>query len=206
MNPLTSLALLFDYPDSGFEARLELALGAHPSEVLDGFARAMRALPPEDREELHAATFEITPSCVPYVSIHLFGEENFKRGEFMAALLARYAETGFDRGDELPDHIANLLRYFDACDESEQRELAAHCLLTPLEKMAAALSEANPYSTLLTATAAAVRDACPGVEAVPVEKPSGAPAACAGGCCGPAPSAEPPPNPDQEILTASVYD
>ncbi len=206
MNPLAPLALLYDYPDNGFDTRLESALGAHPSQALDGFASAMRGLSPEDREEIHAATFEITPSCVPYVSIHLFGEENFKRGEFMAALLARYAETGFDRNGELPDHIANLLRYFDTCDEGEQRELAAHCLLTPLEKMADALSEANPYSTLLTATAAAVRDACPGVEAVPVANPSGAPAACAAGCCGPAPSAEPSPNPDQEILTASVYD
>lgn len=206
MNPLTSLALLFDYPDGRFEARLEFALGAHPSEALDGFARVMRTLPPEDREELHAATFEITPSCVPYVSIHLFGEENFKRGEFMAALLARYAETGFDRGDELPDHIANLLRYFDACDESERRELAAHCLLSPLEKMAEALSVENPYSALLAIAAAAVRAACPGVEAVPVAKPSGTPAACAAGCCGPAPSADGAANPDQEILTASVYD
>jgi nitrate reductase delta subunit len=206
MNSLAPLALLFDYPDDGFDARLEAALGTHPSESLDGFACAMRGLPPEDREEIHAATFEITPSCVPYVSIHLFGEENFKRGEFMAALLARYAETGFDRGGELPDHIANLLRYFDTCDKEEQRELAAHCLLTPLEKMTAALSEANPYSPLLTATTAAVRDACPGVEAVAVAKPSGAPAACAVGCCGPVPSAEHSPNPDQEILTASVYD
>jgi len=206
MNPLAPLAVLFDYPDDGFDARLECALGAHPGKALDDFARAMRSLPTEEREELHTATFEITPSCVPYVSIHLFGEENFKRGEFMAALLGRYAETGFDRGNELPDHIANLLRYFDACDEAERCELAAHCLLAPLEKMAAALSETNPYSGLLAAAAAGVRSACPGVEAVPVAKPSGAPAACAAACCGPLPSGQASPNPDQEILTASVYD
>ena len=56
--------------------------------ALARFAAGMSPLTTDEREELYTATFDVTPACVPYVSIHLFGEENFKRGEFMAALHA----------------------------------------------------------------------------------------------------------------------
>jgi len=115
------------------------------------FSPALAALSQDEREELFTATFDVTPSCVPYVSIHLFGEENFKRGEFMAALSARYAAAGFDTRGELPDHLAMLLRFLTQADEAERRELIQFCLLGPLGKMIAALAEENPYRALLEA-------------------------------------------------------
>lgn len=134
----------------------------------------------DERQELYTATFDVTPVCVPYVSIHLFGEENFKRGEFMAALHARYAQAGFDPRGELADHIAVLLRFAAQVDDAERRELAEFCLIRPLEKMIAALPETNPYRQAL-AEARAAFDGLAGAP-MPVEQMQQHGAGCAG--CG----------------------
>lgn len=154
------------------------------------FSPALAALSQDEREELFTATFDVTPACVPYVSIHLFGEENFKRGEFMAALSARYAAAGFDTRGELPDHLSVLLRFLAQTDEAERRELVQFCLLGPLDKMIAALSDENPYRALLKAVREVVTAAYPGLQPAlsPLEQMQTHGAACAtaesgcGGC------------------------
>lgn len=124
----------------------------------------MRSLSSDEREELYTATFDVTPACVAYVSIHLFGEENFKRGEFMAGLNARYAQAGFPTHGELPDHLCLLLRFAAETSEAERRELTEFCLLGPLGKMITALSEDNPYRALLETVRGVLRAAYPGVQ------------------------------------------
>jgi nitrate reductase assembly molybdenum cofactor insertion protein NarJ len=119
------------------------------------------------REELYVATFDVNPRCVPYVSIHLFGEENFKRGEFMAALRARYAEAGFDAAGELPDHVGTLLRFAADLDGEERAALCRHVLLGPLGRMIDALDAEHPYRPLLEAAREALHAAHPGVIAEP---------------------------------------
>ena len=156
------------------------------------FAPALAALSQDEREELYTATFDVTPACVPYVSIHLFGEENFKRGEFMAALSERYAADGFETRGELPDHLSVLLRFLAQTDEAEQRELVQFCLLGPLSKMIASLSDENLYRALLEVVREVLTAAYPNLEAAPspLEQMQTHGAACATaetGCggCGP---------------------
>jgi nitrate reductase molybdenum cofactor assembly chaperone NarJ/NarW len=176
MAALDALARLLEYPDEELEPQLKHARtqldrltiapvsdGIAPAAALGRFTTAMLALSATDREELFTATFELTPACVPYVSIHLFGEENFKRGELMAALRARYAETGFEPGIELPDHLSVLLRYTARTGMAEQRELLEFCLLKPLARMMDNLTRANPYRDLLDAVHSLLRALHPDV-------------------------------------------
>jgi nitrate reductase delta subunit len=158
---LTALADLLEHPGSEFPSRL--ARSAEHCPALQSFCTAISALTPDAREELYTGTFDVTPACVAYVSIHLFGEENFKRGEFMAGLHARYRQAGFDPRGELPDHLALLLRYTAQTEEAERRELVEFCLLGPIGKMIAALNEANPYRALLEAVRATLQAAYPDV-------------------------------------------
>lgn len=168
-----SLSRALEYPDSGLEPALRAAHEkleeAFPQACLlfDRFAAAFLALDQDRREELSTATFDITPACVPYVSIHLFGEENFKRGEFMASLGNRHAEAGFDSRGELPDHIAVLLRFAAEIDEAERRELVEFCLLGPVEKMISSLSEENPYRALLETIKGVLRSSYPHLQPAP---------------------------------------
>ena len=130
----------------------------------------------------------------------------------MAALFARYQETGFDCGGELPDHVANLLRYLGRCEADEQRELAEFCLLGPLEKMIGALNDHNPYRLLLLSVSDWLMQEFPDALAVPM--PGRSPGAAAIGCGGcscdttttPQSPSTPPILHDQEILTGSHYD
>jgi nitrate reductase molybdenum cofactor assembly chaperone NarJ/NarW len=164
--------------------------------ALDRFASCLAALSQEEREELYTTTFDVTPACVPYVSIHLFGEENFKRGEFMAGLQARYQQTAFTTAGELPDHLSVLLRFAAHTDEAERRELVEFCLLGPVGKMIGALSEANPYRALLEAVRDTLQAAYPGLQPAPSPVEAGrqqgtgaAFESCSG--CGPVASHEP---------------
>lgn len=161
---LTALAGLLEYPGADFDARIARAAAAAP---LARFTAAISALTTDEREERYTATFDVTPACVPYVSIHLFGEENFKRGEFMAGLHARYAQAGFDCNGELPDHVAVLLRFAAEADEAERRELTEFCLLGPLNKMIDVLAAENPYRPLLEAVREVLQAAYPGMKPAP---------------------------------------
>ncbi len=158
--------------------------------ALARFATGMSKLTSDEREELYTATFDVTPACVAYVSIHLFGEENFKRGEFMAGLYERYSQAGFTTSGELPDHLSVLLRFVAETDEAERQELTEFCLLGPLGKMIAALTGENPYRALLEAVRDVLQAAYPDVTPAlsPLEQMQqhgGACAAIASGCaCG----------------------
>lgn len=193
MKTITLLANLLEYPGPGIDERLAAAEG-----IAGNFVRQMRMLTDGEREELYSATFDINPSCVPYAGIHLFGEENFKRGEFMAALFARYGETGFAVNEDLPDHLANLLRFAGTAEETERRELAEFCILGPLQKMIASLDMTNPYHSLLEAMRFALKAAMPGICAAPspLEQMRNASPCASTGCasCGPVVEcdAEPP--------------
>jgi len=189
MKAIPILASLLEYPGPGFEDLL-----APAESVSGGFVRAMRARTEGEREELFSATFDINPSCVPYAGIHLFGEENFKRGELMAALFARYSETGFATNGDLPDHLANLLRFAAGADDAERRELAVFCILGPLQKMIASLDATNPYRELLEDVQAALQNAIPGAEPAlsPLDQMRNVPCASSGcASCGPRAELEP---------------
>jgi nitrate reductase delta subunit len=162
---LALLGRLLTYPRADFDEILAQAQDALDSLPLLAFRGALATLSPDQREELYTATFDVTPRCVPYVSIHLFGEENFKRGEFMAALHSQYDQAGFDPGGELPDHLAILLGYAATLDEPARRELVEFCLLGPAAKIIQALPVGHPYRYLLDAVDETLRGRYPGIEA-----------------------------------------
>lgn len=202
---LTALSALLEYPGAAFQERVraaEQAIAPAGEAALGHFARfapGLLSLSSTDREELFTGTFDVTPACVPYVSIHLFGEEHFKRGEMMAALLARYRQDTFDPRGELPDHLGVLLRFAATVSEAERRELTEFCLLTPVARMIAALNPANPYRALLETIRALLEAMYPGLQPppTPLELMRGSGAACAlqsAACgCGSPPTLDPEP-------------
>jgi len=191
---LVLLGRLLGYPGADFDSTLESALATVDSLHLVAFSKAIDALTHDAREELYTATFDVTPQCVPYASIHLFGEENFKRGEFMAALHSRYELVEFGTAGELPDHIAVLLSYAAMLGEAERRELLEFCLLGPLSKMTLMLAETQPYRFLLEAVGDVLRAHYPGLQPAlsPLEqmRQHGLCPTVSDGCnCGPPPDA-----------------
>lgn len=150
------IALGYRYPAPGAAQELGARVDAHTHGVvkrhLAQFVGAVEALTLGAWEELHTATLDLSPLFVPYVG-HVVWGENYRRGEFMAELSGAMTAAGIDRGGELPDHIAPILRYLAAVDDP-MADLV-EVLPGAVDTMYRTLIEAapsNPYRHLLAAT------------------------------------------------------
>ncbi len=145
MNAFAALAPLFRYPDENFRLRLDEALRAAPS--IESFAKAIADLRLESLQAVYNSTFDLAPSCSPYLGSHLFGDEAPERARLMLGLRMKGAGSS-----ELPDHVAEVLARADAFDDEEWLELRELILVPALAKMDALLrATVNPYRHLVAA-------------------------------------------------------
>jgi nitrate reductase molybdenum cofactor assembly chaperone len=149
---LVMLAPLLEYPEERLIGRVVDCQAALAGDCPDAcselgqFLAWLVSCEPGEAEEVYARTFLITPACAPYASVHLFGEESFRRAELMAGLRAAYERVGLASGSELPDHAALLLRLAGRVGSDELEELLVYCLRPALASMANRLgSTRNPY-------------------------------------------------------------
>ena len=157
---LAHLGRCFEYPRGEFlDSQKDFCM----PELL-GFHKAMNTLNADEREELYTSTFDMSPACVPYISVYLFGEEDIRRNAFMAGLQARYEESGFSYSGDLPDHLSIILRFAATTNPKEIRELAEFCFLHPFKKMREALNLNNPYYLLIECAQNVLLQSFPGIK------------------------------------------
>lgn len=142
---LAALAPLLEYPTEHYKEVLEDSCTAlkercpEACATLLKFKKEIDCLSKEELEEIYTRTFDVAPVSSPYISVHLYGDENFDRGNLMATLASKFEERGFKNNTELPDHLAVLLRFSEYLTDEELDELVEHCLREPLENMLKAL-------------------------------------------------------------------
>ncbi|MFT3894942.1 MAG: molecular chaperone TorD family protein [Anaerolineales bacterium] len=126
------------------------------SELLKSFYNEMEQRKLGQMQELYTVTFDMQPVCYPYVGYQLFGE-SYKRGAFMAQLNEAYHGFDYSCGQELPDHLAVILRFLGQDVDNREGEFCKATVndgLKPaLEKMLKTFGEQseNPYFKLLSA-------------------------------------------------------
>lgn len=154
---LAVLGELLGYPrgELAGPARWAAALagtGSAAGAALSRFAAAIETLTPSAAEELYTATFDLEPTCAPYLGVHLLGDDPV-RGLFLARLHELFAAAGFRPREELADHVAEVLGYLAVAGPGAERDdLVADALLPALDRMIDALAERpNPYRELLAA-------------------------------------------------------
>lgn len=156
MGTAAALAALLDYPWEKPEIS-DPAL----QKPLKPLLRFVSTASLEEVQDLHTRTFDLAPSCPPYLGFHLHGE-SYRRGTLMARLKALYRRHGVEETGELPDHLAQVLKLVDvAADEPELAELIKEELKPGMDKLlavAAAEEADNPYRALLTAAAHALEE------------------------------------------------
>lgn len=155
---IASLGKLLAYPQADFHevfesTRLEvLEVSPSAAEYLEQFAEEARAISLDEAQELYTRAFDVNPVCMPYLSVHLFGQDSFKRAVLMTGLKAAYEAAHFDSGAELPDHIALVLQSAPSLSDEDWRELRDYCLEKPLREMFAALDRSgSPWRHLVRA-------------------------------------------------------
>ena len=104
------------------------------------------------RQEHYVRTFDVIPLCSLYLSVHLFGEESFKRSELMTGFKAIYDKHPSVEITELPDHLGVVLEHNDWFEQEEWQDLVEMCILPALPKMIDKLEQTrNPYAFVLKA-------------------------------------------------------
>lgn len=151
---LAKVAPLLEYPDKDYFNLVEelcAALKDYEPKILKRvleFKKAISGYTVSDLEELYTKTFDVAPVCSPYVSVHIYGDENFDRGNLMATLSSKFQERGFNATKELPDHLAVLLRFSSLLSEEEIGEMEEFCLREPVKHMSNSLKGTkvpNPF-------------------------------------------------------------
>jgi nitrate reductase delta subunit len=157
---LEALALALDYPLPGrletlWRLWIECPRGG-PKQKLERFLRQVEDLSLAEWEELYTRTLDLTPTTAPYVGFAVYGE-SYQRGEFLAALTRAFWEEGVDPGSELPDHLANVLRYLARAQNPlpELVEILPQAL-SAMHKTLKTLDAKSPYLLLLEAASEAV--------------------------------------------------
>lgn len=149
---LAALAPLFCYPDGNFAKAIDAARKVAP---LEAFAAEVRD---RDIQSIYTSTFDLAPSCSPYLGVHLFSEEARERARLMVGLKLAYKRSGLPPAHELPDHIAEVLACAPLFADEEWRDLVALVLAPALSKMKDILAPtSNPYRHLVAAAAALCR-------------------------------------------------
>ena len=127
-------------------------------ERLASLASAFRY--PEDPElqAVYTTTFDLGPSCSPYLGVHLFSEEGRDRARLMVGLKLAYRRGGKLPSAELPDHISEVLAFAPHFGDEEWADLVRLVLIPALTKMNDILGPtSNPYRLAVAAAAALCR-------------------------------------------------
>lgn len=162
---IAALAPLFVYPGVFYDRHLERArasaeVDGNAAESLRLFVDEVEQLGRAGLESLYTRTFDLGPTCLPYLGAHLFDAESRDRARLMVGLRMTYRNGGHESDTELPDHIAEVLRFAPKFDHEEWPELLRLVLLPALEKMNQCLAgSTNPYRHLVSAAAALSRAA-----------------------------------------------
>ena len=149
---------LLSYPQQGVVAQAVAcsaqmkAINPAASMSLDKFTDFLAANDISRIEEAFTGTFDLQSLCHPYVGYQLCGESQ-QRTMFMIKLKELYTQYEFVSGNELPDHLCEVLRFIGSINDQECRqELIQDGLLPALEKISRGIeSEGHPYMALLTA-------------------------------------------------------
>jgi nitrate reductase delta subunit len=122
------------------------------AEHLRGFIRFLGEEQASRVEEVFTATFDLQQQCYPYVGYQLCGE-NQHRTMFLIKLREIYRQHDFVAGNELPDHLCEVLRFVGmVADQECYHEIVQDGLLPTLEKILQNIEAADhPYGNLLNA-------------------------------------------------------
>jgi nitrate reductase delta subunit len=142
------------------------------STSLEDFISFLKASDISRIEEAFTGTFDLQSLCHPYVGYQLCGESQ-QRTMFMIKLKELYQQHGFISGNELPDHLTEVMRFIGSiADQDCRQEIIQDGLLPALAKITQGIeSDGHPYVSLLNALQSFLIDtASPTSERLPEER------------------------------------
>jgi nitrate reductase molybdenum cofactor assembly chaperone len=130
------LAVLFAYPDAGFAQKVQKVQAllddtcGEAAEILRDFTNFTSQASLVELEEVYTRSFDVQAVTTLDIGYVLWGDD-YKRGELLVKLSGEQKEAGVDCGSELPDHLPNVLRLFDAMQKPELRDELVQRIVAP---------------------------------------------------------------------------
>ena len=151
-NLCRQFAILLSYPSQSIttdatacSADLKL-VSPEASNSLESFLCFLEANDINRIEEAFTGTFDLQSLCHPYVGYQLCGESQ-QRTMFMIKLKDLYQEYDFVSGNELPDHLTEVMRFIGSiADQDCRQEIILDGILPALTKITQGIeSDNHPY-------------------------------------------------------------
>ena len=151
-------ATLLSYPGEGVAKEAVVCsadlkqISPEASAALESFICFLEANDISRIEEAFTGTFDLQSLCHPYVGYQLCGESQ-QRTMFMIKLRELYQQYGFVSGNELPDHLTEVMRFIGSISDQDCRqEIIQDGLLPALAKLTQGIeSDGHPYLAVLNA-------------------------------------------------------
>ena len=151
------LASVLSYPDAELDSKLdrcvEVISAAEPelSQRFSTWAEGVRCLSLEDRQEVYARTFDLSPKCTLEIGWHLFGEQ-YDRGTFLVWMRGQLREFGLAESTDLPDHARHVLAVLGRLEPKAADSFGTACVLPAMEIIRDGLRKLDsPYELLVDA-------------------------------------------------------
>lgn len=149
------LASVLSYPDAEFDGKLERCvemMGSMDSELARRFSKwadCIGGLSLEDRQEVYARTFDMSPKCTLEIGWHLFGEQ-YDRGTFLVWMRGQLRQFGLQESTDLPDHARHALAVLGRLEPEAADSFGTACVLPALEIVRDGLKQLeSPYELLV---------------------------------------------------------
>jgi nitrate reductase delta subunit len=151
-------AALLVYPDDRVQQRAAACavqlrgINAEACDLLDRFSDFLSTNDASRIEEAFTRAFDLQALCHPYIGYQLCGESQ-QRTMLMLKLAELYRQHGFLPGNELPDHLSEVLRFVGSIsDQGCRLEIIRDGILPALEKIILGIeTENHPYLVLIKA-------------------------------------------------------
>ncbi len=155
------LASVLSYPDAESDgilrSFLEELLAACPELAQETQLRfskwrdQIESLSREERQEVYARTFDMSPKCTLEIGWHLFGEQ-YDRGTFLVWMRGQLRAFGLAESTDLPDHARHALAVLGRLEADSADRFATACVLPALETVRDGLRQLeSPYEVLVDA-------------------------------------------------------
>lgn len=156
LNHYTVLAEMFRYPTKGMETFSESwrnIIEQYDPELkvkLEPFISLINEKPVAVQQEYYISTFDVQAVCFLDIGYILYGED-YKRGVFLVNIKKEQEMVGNDCGQELADHLPNILTLLPKLRDTKFAEELICSLLIPVlhEMIAKFRSISNLYKGLL---------------------------------------------------------
>ncbi len=137
------IAGVFDYPDASYPSKVERTLPLlrerypQAADEISAFYADLPKDSVDQMQELFTRSFDVQAITTLDVGYVLFGDD-YKRGELLAHLSREHRQAQNDCGQELADHLPNVLRLVPKLmDEDLIAELIQQIVAVALKKMIA---------------------------------------------------------------------